>query len=137
MVTILTEDGRAHVTAAAPNDDQLWLPSEDVEGATGWALKPEGFCRGEVCVPVPAGREDDFVRGAEVNVAAFWRHMGKPVLHDESGGTWVLGESAERRTAQLMSLEAPDFRLPDLEGRMHALSDHRGKKVFLSTWASW
>ena len=32
---------------------------------------------------------------------------------------------------------APDFTLPDLEGRLHSLSEHRGKKVLLVTWASW
>ena len=33
--------------------------------------------------------------------------------------------------------EAPDVALPDLDGRIHRISDHLGKKVFLSTWASW
>ena len=33
--------------------------------------------------------------------------------------------------------EAPDFTLPDLEGRQHSLSDYRGRKVFLASWASW
>ena len=32
---------------------------------------------------------------------------------------------------------APDFALPDLDGRVHRLSDFRGRKVFLATWASW
>jgi len=32
---------------------------------------------------------------------------------------------------------APDFALPDPSGRVHRLSDHRGKKVLLVTWASW
>ena len=32
---------------------------------------------------------------------------------------------------------APDFALPDPSGRIHRLSDYRGKKVFLVTWASW
>ena len=137
MVTILTVGGHADVAAASGGGDQLWLLEDDVADATGWTLKPEGLCRGPVCVPVPPGREDAFVRGAEVNVVAFWRHMGKPTLHDAAGETWVLGEDAGERTAQLMSLEAPDFTLPDLAGRMHSLSDYRGKKVFLSTWASW
>jgi peroxiredoxin len=34
-------------------------------------------------------------------------------------------------------LDAPDFTLPDLTGAEHALSEHRGKKVLLATWASW
>jgi hypothetical protein len=35
------------------------------------------------------------------------------------------------------SVEAPDFTLPDLDGRMHSLSDYRGRKVVLLTWASF
>jgi peroxiredoxin len=50
---------------------------------------------------------------------------------------WVLAESAADRAAALASLEAPDFTLPDPSGRTHSLSDYRGKKVFLVTWASW
>jgi len=49
----------------------------------------------------------------------------------------VLGESAQARGEALRSLEAPDFTLPDLAGRPHSLSAHRGKKVLLVTWASW
>jgi peroxiredoxin len=34
-------------------------------------------------------------------------------------------------------VEAPDFTLGDLDGNLHSLSDHRGKKVVLLTWASF
>lgn len=33
--------------------------------------------------------------------------------------------------------EAADFALPDLAGRIHRLSDSRGKIVFLNLWATW
>ena len=36
-----------------------------------------------------------------------------------------------------MSLEAPDFELPDIDGRRHKLSDYRGQRVLLLGWASW
>ena len=32
---------------------------------------------------------------------------------------------------------AADFRLPDMDGEMHALSDYRGKVVMLNFWATW
>jgi hypothetical protein len=136
MVTILNDLGEIEIAAAASEGDQLWLAERELEGATGWALKPEGFCRGEVCVPLPSGREEEFVRDGQADAAALWRHLGGPVLHD-GHGTWVLGASAAVRSQRLSSLEAPDFTLPDLEGRSHTLSHHRGKKVFLATWASW
>ena len=107
------------------------------KAATGWVAKPEGLCRGEVCVPLPGGRESEFVRGGRVNLAALWRHLEQPVARSERGHVWVLGRSAGERAAALRSLEAPDFSLPDIAGRMHSLSEHRGKKVLLVTWASW
>jgi peroxiredoxin len=32
---------------------------------------------------------------------------------------------------------APDFALPDTNGRMHRLSDYRGKTVIINFWATW
>ena len=31
----------------------------------------------------------------------------------------------------------PALRLPDLEGRLHALEDYRGKVVLINFWATW
>ena len=137
MTTVLTESGEFNAAEAEVEGDALWLSAGEAEAATGWVAKMEGLCRGEVCVPLPAGREREFVRGSRVNVAALWRHLGRPVAHSERGPVWVLGGSARDRAATLHSLGAPDFTLPDASGRPHSLSDYRGKKVFLVTWASW
>jgi hypothetical protein len=137
MVTIVTEEHTAEAASGRSDGEDLWLSAADAAATTGWTLKPEGLCRGEVCVPVPRGREADFVRDGAVNIAAFWRHMGRPAVHPDDGSIWVLGAGAAERAETLRSLEAPDFALPDLDGRMHTLSEHRGKKVLLVTWASW
>ena len=126
MATVLTEGGE--VTVAATSG--LWLSADEVERATGWALKPEGMCQDDVCVPLP-------VRDGRVDVAAFWRLLDRPVVSDAAGATWVLGAGAEQRNAALAGLLAPDFTLPDLDGAAHTLSALRGNKVFLCTWASW
>ena len=34
-------------------------------------------------------------------------------------------------------LPAPNFSLPDLDGKMVSLSDYRGKVVLLNIWATW
>src|SRR5262249_4999886 len=117
--------------------DDLWIDPRDFERATGWSFKPEGFCLGEVCVPVPAGIRSTYVEGDRINAAAFWKRLGKPIAHDASGKGWGLGSGASDRATSLQSLEAPDFALPDLGGVTHTLSQHRGKKVLLATWASW
>jgi hypothetical protein len=137
MVTVLTDSGERIVRGGEAAGEALWLPADTADAATGWAVKPQGLCHGEVCVPLPAGREGELVSGARVNVAALWRHLGQPVVHSERGDVWVLARSAGDRVAALRSLEAPDFTLPDGAGRMHSLRDHRGKKILLVTWASW
>ena len=62
---------------------------------------------------------------------------GRPVALDEAERVAYLGVSAGNRGGRLASLEAPDFTLPDLDGRSHSLSDHRGVKVFLVAYGSW
>jgi hypothetical protein len=137
MVTVIHEARETGVATARVSGDALWLSSEDVHRATGWTLRPEGLCHDGACVRAPRGREGDFVRDETVNIAAFWRHLGHPVVRDDPGEVWVLGVGAAARSRVLRSLAAPDFMLPDLDGRPHSLSDHRGKKVLLVTWASW
>ena len=75
--------------------------------------------------------------GLWLNAAAFWRHIGNAAISDKAGETWAFGAGVGERTQALETLEAPNFELPDFDGRMHRLSDYRGRKVFLSTWASW
>ena len=108
----------------------------ELEAVSSWRLESQGLCRGDVCVPLP-GSADAFCEGDLVGVSRLWERLGRPLLHDASGSTWMLGEAAEDRTRQLASLEAPDFALPVIDGQLHRLSDHRGKKVLLVTWASW
>ena len=136
-ITILSDQGTIPVSAAAAEGDALWLAPDDTIRATGWTMKPEGLCRGPVCVPVPPARRDDFVRDGAINVAAFWRYRDAPIVASDAGDVWALGEPADARAEALASLEAPDFSLPDIDGKPHRLSDYRGQKVLLATWASW
>ena len=137
MVTVLTESGASNVSSATPKGDNLWVKRGDVEAAIGWTLKSEGLCQGEVCVPLPRSNTEKFVKDDDVNVAAWWRLMDRPVIHDKAGDTWMLGAGASDRANALQSLQAPDFTLADMDGKMHSLSDYRGKRVFLTTWSSW
>lgn len=135
MITVLHEQRETALTRARAQADALWADRDEVELATGWAWKPEGLCRADACVPLPRGAGIE--RDGMLDLAAMWRHMGHPVVHDDAGETWVLGTGSGQRAEALATLEAPDFALPDLEGGVHRLSDYRGRKVFLATWASW
>ena len=137
MVTVIHGERETEIARARVVGDSLWLSTADVERATGWTLTPDGFCRENACVPMPFGREAAIVDGDAIDLAALWRYMGHPVVRDAAAGAWVLGTAAGERADTLRSLMAPDFTLPNLEGRLHSLSDHRGRKVLLVTWASW
>lgn len=140
MAVDIIYKGRVFESAGAKAEgDNLWLTTGDLTRASGWELKAEGACMGDVCVPIPPARTAEFVReqGNSFNLAALARQLGEPVIHDGTSGAWYFGEAAATRRASLASLEAPDFELPDLDGKPHKLSDYRGKKVLLAAWASW
>jgi hypothetical protein len=129
MTTILTPTDEFSIKTSGG----LWMSAADAERVTGWTLKPEGMCRAEACVPLQA----DAVRSKEVNVEAFWKKLGGPVVANDGRDVFALGAPADERNAALEGLQAPDFTLPDIDGKPRKLSQLRGKKVFLATWASW
>ena len=131
--------GRLLSTTRIPDhpNDELWIRAADLEEATGWTLKQEGLCCDDVCTIVAPSDRERLVAGEAVCASGLWETLGRPVLHDEGHSVWMLGEAAGDRSRSLDSLDAPDFSLPDITGKLHSLSDFRGKKVFLATWASW
>jgi hypothetical protein len=104
---------------------------DDLERGTGWAIKPQGACKAEVCVPLEPGATGD----GDVDVAAFARQLRMPLVHDADHGLWALGPPAGGRA--LSTAVAPELELPDLSGQSFALSSLRGQKVVLVAWASW
>lgn len=138
MTTILHEQRETTLAQAHADGDALWLAPAEVERATGWQWKPEGLCQADTCMPLPRGEAGAaLVRDGRLDLAGFWRSIGHPVARDDGGDTWVLGTGAAQRAEALASLEAPDFSLPDLAGNTHRLSDYRGRKVLMASWASW
>jgi hypothetical protein len=106
----------------------LGVDPATLEARTGWALKPEGACKGDVCVPLPAG--------ADVDARVLAERLRMPLLHDEAHGLWALGPDNVTGRA-LLTAEAPELTLPDLDGNAVSLSSFRGQKVLLAAWASW
>lgn len=138
--TIIYDDHATEIRSANDDAGQLWITTVDLKRATGFELKPQGVCRNELCFPLPKSRQQEFVRKSTgktwFNLVAFARLVHQPVAHDETLATWYFGLRSDQRPG-LSSLEAPDFTLPDMNGKIHSLSDFRGKKVLLLTWASW
>lgn len=132
--TIL-DGGESKRLDARIDGDRVWLTAGSVQERLGWQLKPEGLCRGEVCIPVRdraalvADDALDLERLAEL--------FDRPLALNVAERCAALGEGHLSRAQGLASLEAPDFALPDLAGRTHRLWEHRGKKVLLIAYASW
>lgn len=99
---------------------------------TGWELKSQGLCKDDACVPAPQLAEED---GVDLN--AFAKLLDRPLAVDDDERGVAIGASSRARIEALQSLDAPDFSLPDLAGKVHRLSDYRGKKILLAAFASW
>lgn len=136
MPHILINRRVSELPPGAPANDP-WAPLDRLAELTGWELKPEGACLGDLCVPLPRGHEAEFVRDGWFSIGALARRLSQPVAYDAEADAWAIGESALDRGAALDSLEAPDFRLPDFRGVEHQFSDYRGRRIFLVSWASW
>jgi hypothetical protein len=138
--TIVYDDVATQVSAATDSPTELWISTADLTRATRFELKPQGVCRDQLCFPVPKARAQEFVRknssATSFNLLAFAQLVNQPVAHDAALSTWYFGLRADQRQG-LASLQAPNFTLPDMSGKMHSLADFRGKKVLLVTWASW
>jgi hypothetical protein len=131
----LIDAGRATRVPARVQGKRVRIAPADLERAFGWTLKPQGLCKGDICVTLRERR--GLLNDDGIDLAVFAQTAGLPLALDVREGVAVLGESAAARGSQLASLEAPDFTLPDLQGRLHSLSEHRGKKVLLIAYASW
>ena len=109
--------------------------SEARLGQLGWTLRPEGLCRGEVCVLVPDRAA--LVGPDGIDLTVLGDLLDRPVVVDVESGLAAVGLERGRRRSALVDLVAPDFRLPDLDGGLTALSDHRSKKRLLVAFSSW
>jgi len=140
VATIIYDDKATLVSTADLIRDQLWVTTADLKLATGFELKPQGVCRDELCFPVSGSRKQELTRKNAgtiwFNLTGFARLVNQPIAHDPELAVWYFGLRSDQRQG-LSSLQAPDFTLADRNGKSHSLSDFRGKKVLLLTWASW
>lgn len=106
--------------------DTIDIDTDAFFDGTGWQIKPEGACKGDVCVPLPDGFSLEYAA----------QRLGMAVVADESTGRWALGPESLNGQA-LVTAEAPDLVLDDIDGNEFRLSSLRGKKVVLVAWAPY
>ncbi len=112
--------------------DRLDPTTAEFAQGTGWELKPEGACRAEACIPLPASARP---AGGRVNVPAVADALGMALVHDAAHGLWALGPVSGGRA--LVTAQAPELTLPTRDGNPFRLGSLRGTKVFMCSWASW
>ena len=104
----------------------LEMDSDAFARGTGWIIKPEGACRGEVCVPLPP----------DASLTVIAETLGMPIVADDTSGVWALGPATIGGKA-LTDARAPSLVLPDRAGNEFDVDSLRGQKVLLLAWASW
>ncbi len=136
-VRVLAEE--AHEIEGVVRDGRVWVSSATLPDLIGWTLRPEGLCRGDVCVPLAPGRRGELVLDDTIDLGGVAQLLGRASVLDVEGTDPVIAlalDPTARRQA-LDDLHAPDFRLPDLEDTVHSLSEWHGQKRLLVTFASW
>ncbi len=109
------------------------VDTADLTRRTGWKIEPRGACKGDMCVPLPAGvhTSDD-----RIDAVAFAEALRLPVEHDDQHGLWALGP--ESGGPVLTTVDVPDLTLPDLvTGEEFSLASLKGRKIIMVAWASW
>lgn len=131
--------GAAKLSPAKPND--LWITLADLKTATGFVNKAQGVCRDDLCFPLPKKRRAEFLQAQGkttwFNLTEFARLLKQPVAYDAERAAWYFGQRPEVQNSYTQNFQAPNFTLPDKNGKLHSLADFRGKKVLIVTWASW
>ena len=131
----LIDAGRPVEIDAAVDGDRVRLPHGAVKDALGWELHDGLLCNDAMCIPV--ADTAPLEQAGAIDLAALAAALDRPLALDPAEHAAYLGRSARERAQELASLQAPDFTLPDLDGRPHSLAEQRGKKVLLVAWGSW
>jgi peroxiredoxin len=112
----------------------LTVDRAELARRTGWSVKPEGACKGEVCVPLP---DDATAPDGSLLVEVLADRLGMPLVADEAHGLWALGPETAVSGRALSTAVAPELELPTFDGQTFTLSSLRGTRVVLVAWASW
>ena len=129
--TVLYGDRSVALDQVRPDPKDLWVRASDLPRINQFELKPQGACRADMCIPV----SKELKSGAWFNLSGFARRVHQASIHDS--GVWSFGEIPVVRGDYYRSRVAPDFAVPDRKGNVVRLSEFRGKKVLVVTWASW
>lgn len=115
----------------------LRVPVDEFTALTGWEAKPEGMCRGEVCVPAPGALDSSTGTTQMVDVEAAAAKLGMPIVHDAEHGVWALGVATATGRALASAKAVFPSSLIDAAGRAFDFASLRGRRMIMVAWASW
>ncbi len=132
---VINRDGESASVSVADNFGRFAISLDDFAGVTGWQLKPEGLCFAKTCVPVTDSSA--LTNSTHIDLVEFARVTNQNIVVDQQCKVAALGEHADTRSQAMTTLDAPDFRLPDLHGKQVSFSDFNRRKRLLLAWSSW
>ena len=132
---VINREGKTTAVEVASNFGEFAISLDDFARATGWQLKPQGLCIAEICVPVRDAKT--LTNQTQIDLVEFARVTNQNIVVDQERKVAALGEHADTRSETMTSLDAPDFRLPDIHGRQVSFSDFNRRKRLLLAWSSW
>jgi hypothetical protein len=129
--TVLFGENAVALDKVRTINQDLWVQKQDLPRINEFEVKPQGACRADLCIPLSKTLKN----GDWFNLTGFAHKIGETVVADQN--VYSFGEIPVLRGSFYNSRIAPDFAVPDRKGKVVHLSDFRGKKTLVITWASW
>ncbi len=110
----------------------LSVTPSDLLRSTGWESKPQGLCKGDICVPAPDAVNAD----GSLDAGAVATKLRMPIVHDEAHSVWAFG-AASIGGKTLDTVALPPLSLEDKDGVPFDFAALKGRKAIVVAWASW
>lgn len=139
MTTIIANNQVVEVKTLSLNN-VLWINESDLKQSVGFDLKPSGACypKLDICIPLfEEGYKYQDENGVWLNMSKLTETLEMSCVSNTGRTVWSIGIIPQERQQLLETGIAPDFEIEDIYGNLIRLSDFRGKKVLIVTWATW
>jgi hypothetical protein len=108
--TVLFQDQTVALEKIRPDANELWVRAADLPRINQFTVKPQGACRGDMCVPIPKTLKS----GEWFNLTGFAKRLHQTYVTEDR--VWSFGEIPVIRGDYYQSRIAPEFAVPDREG---------------------
>src|SRR5215203_1842520 len=101
MTTVTMVSDETTEVAADIVDGRVLVDVDVLPHAVGWTLKPEGLCRDDTCLPVPANDRRAMFVGGQLDVVKVADALGRLSVVDADAAIVALAIDQEQRRAAL------------------------------------